>query len=125
VNEITPEEMQGYVDGFRARCALAEGRRRELEAGALAAVERWVERLQRVPGVRRIILYGSLAKGTFREGSDVDLAVEGLAAVDHFRLWAELERDESFRLDLHRWEELSEGLREVVGSYGRVLYAKP
>jgi len=29
------------------------------------------------PEVEQVILYGSRAKGTFRNGSDVDLAVEG------------------------------------------------
>ncbi|MBC7338781.1 MAG: nucleotidyltransferase domain-containing protein [Firmicutes bacterium] len=30
-------------------------------------------------GARQVILYGSLARGDFREGSDIDLLVEGLS----------------------------------------------
>jgi len=78
-----------------------------------------------MPEIRRIILCGSLAKGTFHRGSDIDLVVEGLPAQAHFRLWSELERDEDFNLDLHRWEDLSEGFRQVIEGYKRVLYARP
>ncbi len=35
-------------------------------------------RLMSMPGVRRVLLIGSLARGTARPGSDVDLWVEGL-----------------------------------------------
>jgi len=33
--------------------------------------------LARHPQVRRAVLFGSRAKGNFREGSDIDLALEG------------------------------------------------
>jgi predicted nucleotidyltransferase len=35
------------------------------------------EILGRHPNVRRAVLFGSRAKGNFREGSDIDLALEG------------------------------------------------
>lgn len=90
----------------------------------METVERWVERLRGIPEVRRIILYGSLVKGSYRPGSDIDLAVEGLPAEHHFRVWSELEREEGGELDLQRWEEFSEGFRGVILSYGRVLYER-
>lgn len=36
-------------------------------------------------GVKQVILFGSLAVGRFRKGSDVDIAVEGLTAKAYFR----------------------------------------
>jgi predicted nucleotidyltransferase len=128
VKPVSEEEMKGYVEGFKSRAAAREARRRELEAKAAAAAASWVERLRRIPEVRRVILYGSLAKGTFGEGSDVDLAVEGLPAELHYRLASELEGESESesepRLDLERWEEFSPGFREVVLSYGKVLYER-
>jgi predicted nucleotidyltransferase len=125
MREITAEELNGYVEGFKARAASEAARRRELQARAGGVVSRWVERLRVIPEVRRVVLYGSLAKGTFDKGSDIDLVVEGLPRELHFRIWSELEDGESFRLDLHRWEELAEGFRQLVQSYGKLLYAQP
>lgn len=34
--------------------------------------------------VRKVILYGSFARGDFREDSDFDLCVEGLSSSDFF-----------------------------------------
>ncbi len=42
-------------------------------------------------GARRVLLAGSLARGEFRRGSDIDLAVEGLPTDDLFRAGAALE----------------------------------
>ena len=42
-------------------------------------------------GARRVILTGSLARGNFVQGSDIDLAAEGIAADDFYRAGAELE----------------------------------
>ena len=38
-----------------------------------------------VPEIEQVILYGSRAKGTFRNGSDIDLVIKG-EAVDHTQL---------------------------------------
>jgi predicted nucleotidyltransferase len=46
-----------------------------------AMPERVAKRIREVleghPNVRRAVLFGSRAKGNFREGSDIDLALEG------------------------------------------------
>ena len=68
--------------------------------------------LSREPEVRRVWLFGSLAKGRepdFR--SDMDLAVEGLPPGRYLSVWAAL--DEALRLtpDLVRWEEANPTLR--------------
>ena len=51
-----------------------------------------VERLQALfmewPGIERVVIYGSRAKGTQRHASDIDLCIEGdsLAVTDLLRL---------------------------------------
>lgn len=57
----------------------------------MAAVERCVEVLKTRFGARRVIPFGSVAgKGIWHSGSDLDLAVEGLASERFFHAWASL-----------------------------------
>lgn len=45
------------------------------------------------PGIRRVTLYGSRAKGNYRKASDIDLCIEGetLGTVDLLRLDGEID----------------------------------
>jgi predicted nucleotidyltransferase len=47
-----------------------------------SAVQQIRSVLARFPQVDRAILYGSRAKGTFRNGSDIDLMLQGPAELD-------------------------------------------
>ena len=92
---------------------------------AQSDVERAVAILARQRGVRRIWLFGSVAKGRqpdFR--SDLDLAVEGLARDRALSMWAEL--DEALRLppDLVRWEEANPTLRDQIERWGILVYER-
>ena len=118
MHPFTEEQMRGYVEGFKARAAAKEARRRELEARAKEVAGRCAARLGTIPEVTRVLLYGSLAKG-----SDIDLAVEGLPAESYFRTWGELDSDAKLKVDLRRVEELSEDFRRLITSYAQVLYA--
>jgi predicted nucleotidyltransferase len=94
-------------------------------AVAQADVERAVAVLSREPGVQRVWLFGSLAKGRqpdFR--SDIDLAVMGLPQERALAVWAEL--DEALRLppDLVRWEEANPTLRDQIERWGMVVYER-
>jgi predicted nucleotidyltransferase len=76
-------------------------------------------------GVRRIWVFGSVGKGRrldFR--SDLDLAVEGLAAEDHFRAWGHLDEAMQLQPDLVRWEEANETLRSEVNRWGFLVYER-
>ena len=42
-----------------------------------AALSRILEVVRRTPGLDRVVLFGSRAKGTHRPGSDIDLALYG------------------------------------------------
>jgi predicted nucleotidyltransferase len=90
---------------------------------AQSDVQSAVARLSREPGVRRIWLFGSLARNRapdFR--SDIDLAIEGLPRERLLTLWAEL--DEILRLppDLVRWEEANPTLRAEIERWGIVIH---
>jgi predicted nucleotidyltransferase len=86
-------------------------------------IERAVALLSAEPNVRRVWLFGSLAKGRrpdFR--SDLDLAVEGLARERELTVWAAL--DEALQLppDLVRWEEANPTLRGEIERWGIIVY---
>jgi predicted nucleotidyltransferase len=57
-----------------------------------AVIERMGEVFGHHPGIVRVILYGSRAKGSFQPGSDIDLTVEGdLDLPELLRLEGELD----------------------------------
>ena len=74
--------------------------------------------------VTQVILFGSRARGDFREKSDIDLAVEG---GDFIRFSIDVNEDTSTLLkfdivDLD--EKIQEELMESIQREGRVLYEK-
>lgn len=82
-----------------------------------------------VPEIDQVTLYGSRAKGSYRNGSDIDLAIRG-EALDHAQLLQiETELDDlllPYTIDLcllHRIDnqELLDHIRRV----GIVMYEKP
>lgn len=84
-------EFEPYLRAWRERW------RRKREADEKAAREareiadRLADHLRDVYGVSRVVLVGSLARGDFRVGSDIDLAAEGIPDDRFFRAGADLE----------------------------------
>jgi len=91
------------------------------------AVRRLVSRLGALPSVRRVILFGSRARGDAQPRSDVDLAVDapGLPARDWRRL-ADMteEADTLLKVDLVRLEEVPAELRARIEAEGRTLHER-
>lgn len=77
-------------------------------------------------GVKKVWLFGSLAEGLFWEGSDIDLAVEGLSSEVYFAALSEIWRllPGGMELDLIPLEDAYESLRERVLKEGEILYDK-
>ncbi len=94
--------------------ALAEAARQELEPAVRVLVRQY--------GARRIILFGSLVKGRFVEGSDIDLAVEGLAPADFYPALAAVNRVTSRWVDLKPLEDLDPFFRRRVLDTGEILF---
>jgi predicted nucleotidyltransferase len=71
-------------------------------------------------GVRRVVLFGSLADETwFRADSDVDLAVEGLSVNDYWEAWRLVEEVIGDRLvDFVEIEMVGTTLRQMIERYG-------
>lgn len=86
-------------------------------------IDHAVRFLSQQPGVMRIWVFGSVAKGRRLDWrSDLDLAVEGLPASELASVWSELDQGLGMDVDLIRIEEASSVLRDQVLRHGKLLY---
>lgn len=90
---------------------------------ARADLDRIVDLLVRQFGARRVILFGSLVKGRFGPGSDIDMAVEGISKGDFFAALAAANRLTPFRVDLKPLEDLEPHFLRRVLAGGECIYA--
>lgn len=78
--------------------------------------------------IERVVIYGSRAKGNFREGSDIDLAFEGDAIDLPLLLKIENELDDlllPYQLDLSLLAHIDDlDLRSHIARVGQVLYER-
>ena len=87
------------------------------------------EIFQKYPGIEAVLLYGSRAKGNFRNGSDIDLTIK---AADNFSFSDLLkisgDFDDSnlpYLVDVSVYERLSnDSLKAHIDRVGKVLYCK-
>jgi len=101
----------GYIRAFRERAArereaILESRRRAGEA-AERAVRAVIEEFHPA----RVLLIGSLPRGTFRPGSDIDLAVEGLSAGQCEAAERSAREAAGLPVDVRRLESMDPGWR--------------
>jgi predicted nucleotidyltransferase len=112
---VTPEETLAHLRRLeRARLEAGARRGQRLRALLPEAVRRLRQR-----GATRIWLFGSLAEGRPRAASDVDLAVEGLPAVDYFAVLGDVMAVFGCSVDLVRLETASESLRDRILTEGQ------
>lgn len=101
-------------DRRRKLQSLAEGVKKDLDGVVKMLVGRYA--------VKKVVLYGSLASGRFAEGSDIDIAVEGLDRAQFFEALASVNRITPPWVDLKPLEGLDAFFRERVLREGEVLY---
>ena len=74
--------------------------------------------------LRRVILFGSRARGDFRPKSDIDLAAAG-GNIDAFRLAVEEETDTLLTFDVVNLDtDIQPALRDAIDKEGRIIYEK-
>lgn len=112
------DDMARYVALWRRSQQQLAARHARLARQARATATRLAAHLRLQYGVRRVILFGSLARGGFVEGSDIDLAVEGLSRADFLRALGELNSMTRFWVDIKPLEDLEPRFRERVLSTG-------
>jgi proline iminopeptidase len=78
------------------------------------------------PNIELVLLFGSRAKNTFKDGSDIDLAVIAPTLNDSqfSALWGKIEDlPLAFKVDLLHWDTLSnQALKQKIRSEGIQLY---
>jgi predicted nucleotidyltransferase len=120
--ELTREGWKPYLKAARNRPTPAKIPPAQLRERArlVARVREAAEALRSRFGVRRVVLFGSLAHEVwFVPDSDVDLAVEGLKAADYWRAWRLVEEMIGDRpVDLIEIERAGESLRRCIERYG-------
>jgi predicted nucleotidyltransferase len=83
--------------------------------------------LQGFPSVQEAVLFGSRAKGTFRTGSDVDLAVKGCSDSDVVLLSAALNEETAFPyfFDVVAHEKISsQDLLDHIARVGVTVFSR-
>ncbi len=91
------------------------------------AIEKICNVFSAYPQIQQVILYGSRAKGTQREGSDIDLAIQGDLTLPQL-LKIENTLDDlllPYHIDLALMHHIyNPKLLEHIGRVGEVFYAK-
>ena len=113
-----------YIEGWRKRLNEERWRDKTQAESALSGLSIAVTILKKY-NAQRILLCGSLAKeGCFRQGSDIDLAVEGIKRTDFVRAYADLMFALDWPVDLKPLEEIHGPLKETVLKRGRIIYER-
>jgi predicted nucleotidyltransferase len=116
-------EFEPYIRAWRERWR-QERQAEPARAQRARMTARKVARLLvRRYGARRVVLCGSLARGDFRQGSDIDLAVEGVPAARFFEASAAAARAAGeFDVDVVPIESATPRYREWLADEGIVLH---
>ncbi|MBN2542042.1 nucleotidyltransferase domain-containing protein [bacterium] len=73
-------------------------------------------------GCKEIILFGSMAKGTVTENSDIDLAIRGISPRSYFKTVAEISSIVGQKVDLVALDYISTDFEEKIKKEGIRLY---
>lgn len=104
---LSPEQRRAFREGWKRRAEKHAKRLQELAAEARTKAAMAAKHLRQHYGVKRVLLFGSLARGDFRTDSDIDLCVDALPPHLFYAVYAQLERIVCpFDLDLLVLEDL-------------------
>ncbi len=73
-------------------------------------------------GARKIILYGSLARGDYDQHSDIDICVDGIPKESYFRAIARCMMEIDRRISILEFEKIQGYFKERILSEGKILY---
>ena len=94
------------------------------ESGIKSQVLEQIYELEKKYELETVILFGSRARGDFREKSDIDLAVLG-EKTGQFRIALEEETDTLLKYDvINLNQDLEKNLRDNIEREGKLVYEK-
>lgn len=76
------------------------------------------------PEIEKVLIYGSRAKGNYRNGSDIDFAIFG--NINVLKISYELdELSTPYKFDVTDYKSLThQGMKESIDKYGRLFYKR-
>ena len=93
-----------------------------------ALIEKITNILQNHSEVEEALIYGSRAKGNYREGSDIDMVLKGKLLTEEIRnqiFWEIDELNSPYTLDLSIYHQItSQELIQHIDRVGKSLYQK-
>lgn len=120
--ELSREDWKSYTELAKPERLLGRvsSQERSSRAQLLGRVRKAARLLKERFGVRRVILFGSLADDKwFRPDSDVDLAIEGLSPQAYWEAWRITEETiEDRTVDLIELEAAPASLRSMIEKHG-------
>ena len=91
-------------------------------------IEEIIDILQNHPEVEEALIYGSRAKGNYKEGSDIDMVLKGEHLNETIRnqiFWKIDELNSPYTLDLSLYNQItSQDLIEHIDRVGKALYQR-
>jgi predicted nucleotidyltransferase len=121
---VVPSSFSEYAAWHRAQREREQLALPALQARARQAAHDAAARIGTRVGARRVLLFGSLARGSFGLGSDIDLAVEGLAAGRLVDALAAAEDGCPFRVDVVPLESTRPEMTRRIASEGTALWPR-
>lgn len=83
---------------------------------------------EKYPEVVEVIIYGSRAKGNYKEGSDIDISIKGTGMTEDIRSKISLDIDDlntPYLFDISIFHKLnSSDLEEHIDRVGKIFYKK-
>jgi len=119
--ELSREDLEQYIGvASRRPFPIPSSDDREKHNTLLARAKKVAAILKSKFGVRRVILFGSLATEPWSGvGSDIDLAIEGLEKTSYWEAWRVAEEEMiDHPVDIVEIESASESLRRAIERYG-------
>lgn len=116
-----PEQMKQYVAIWRHRIAVQQAEAERLAAQARLDAQQIAIMLRNQFNATRVILFGSLVRGGFAAGSDIDLAVADLPKAEFFAAMAAANALAHTWVDLKPLEALQPHFRSRVLETGEEL----
>ncbi|HAK89101.1 MAG: hypothetical protein A2077_05815 [Nitrospirae bacterium GWC2_46_6] len=121
---LEDRKVKKYKKYWDERASHDKIAREKLRRQALKVSQRLGEILISDFHAKKVVLFGSiLDKDGFREGSDIDMAVEGLPAELYFAALGRLIMESPFDIDLKPIEEVSPLLKQRIEK-GKVLFER-
>jgi predicted nucleotidyltransferase len=118
--QITEKEMAVYQNAAREREELTRQEQEQRARRAWASARRAAAFLRDEFGARRVVLFGSLARGDrFHQRSDIDVAVEGIEPRAFWRAWSAVDSlDTEFEINLVDMQMASSALHCEIEKRG-------